>query len=267
MSTIKDETPVWALTIPGTHDTCARFGGDLVICQSLELPKQLEAGIRFLDIRTRHFNDCLPIHHGIVFQHKSFSSVLEDVVSFLSKHPTEFIIMQVQREYDSAGNTTEFDQLVRSVCMQFADHLAPGGPDGLTDPRTTTLKDVRGKLCIMQNYSGVSVPGAITGWSWVDQNEWDMGWDQIDEVKIPRIREHFDRAPAMEGVIRRNWLSAASASSWPHAVAKRTNQVGLDCLRAAPGSRGGLGIVVADFPGSELIEQCIRHSTETAAHY
>ena len=83
---------------------------------------------------------------------------------------------------------------------------------------------------------------------------------------FPRIREHFDWAPGADG-IRRNWLSAASASSWPHAVAKLTNKVGLECLQARPGCRNGLGIVIADFPGNDLIEHCIRHSTETASHF
>ena len=266
MSAIKDETPIWALTLPGSHDTCARFGGDLVICQSLELPAQLEAGIRFLDIRPRHFNNSLPIHHGIVYQNKSFTSVLEDVTAFLRQHPSEVILMQVQEEYESGGNTTKFDELVLSVCCRFGEFLAPGGSDGLTDSRTVTLRDVRGKIIVMQNYNGVSVPGAIARGNWNDQNEWDMTWDQIEGVKIPRIREHFDWSRGADG-IRRNWLSAASASSWPHAVAKLTNRVGLESLHALPPCRNGLGIVIADFPGSELVEQCIRHSTETARHF
>jgi 1-phosphatidylinositol phosphodiesterase len=267
MSTIKDETPIWALTIPGTHDTCARFGGDLVICQSLELPAQLEAGIRFLDIRTRHFNNSLPIHHGLVFQNKSFTSVMEDVTNFLRQHSTEFVFVQVQREYESAGNTTEFDALIHSVCDSFKDFLAPGGADGVLDPRSTTLGSVRGKLCIIQSYDGMSVPGSMKRWDCVDQNDWEMEWGDIESKKIPRIKEHFERVKGMDGCIRRNWLSAASASSWPHAVAKLTNQAGLDCLKGHECCRNGLGIIIADFPGSELIEHCIRHSRETASHF
>jgi 1-phosphatidylinositol phosphodiesterase len=267
MSTIKDETPIWALTIPGTHDTCARFGGDLVICQSLELPAQLEAGIRFLDIRTRHFNNSLPIHHGLVFQNKSFTSVMEDVTNFLRQHSTEFVFVQVQREYESAGNTTEFDALIHSVCDSFKAFLAPGGADGVLDPRSTTLGSVRGKLCIIQSYDGMSVPGSMKRWDCVDQNDWEMEWGDIESKKIPRIKEHFERVKGMDGCIRRNWLSAASASSWPHAVAKLTNQAGLDCLKGHECCRNGLGIIIADFPGSELIEHCIRHSRETASHF
>ena len=68
MGTVDESLPLWSLTIPGTHDTLARFGGDLAICQSLSLPEQLEAGVRFLDVRARHLKNKLPIHHGILYQ-------------------------------------------------------------------------------------------------------------------------------------------------------------------------------------------------------
>src|SRR5690606_14158510 len=53
------------LSIPGTHDTCAFYGGPLIACQRMPLKQQLEAGIRFLDIRCKNGDDKLYIYHGI----------------------------------------------------------------------------------------------------------------------------------------------------------------------------------------------------------
>ena len=47
-------------------------------------------------------------------------------MNFLHNHPTEFVLMHVQREHGSAGNTTEFDALDHDVCMGFKNFLAPG---------------------------------------------------------------------------------------------------------------------------------------------
>ncbi|MCR4594902.1 MAG: hypothetical protein K5761_07580, partial [Clostridiales bacterium] len=57
MSAIRGETKLTEITIPGTHDSCARkFKNDAFVssaakCQALNIPQQLDAGIRFLDIR------------------------------------------------------------------------------------------------------------------------------------------------------------------------------------------------------------------------
>ena len=50
-----------------------------------------------------------------------------------------------------------------SVCDSFKDFLASalGGTDGILDPKNTTLGSVRGKLCIIQSYDGMSVPQAL----------------------------------------------------------------------------------------------------------
>jgi hypothetical protein len=48
-------------------------------------------------------------------------------------------------------------------------------------------------------------------WDYVDQNDWKMEWGDIESKKI---EEHLERMKDIKGgCIRRNWLSAASASS------------------------------------------------------
>src|SRR6266540_4907287 len=68
MRWVPDSTPLSILSIPGTHDTMAHYGGPLVQTQSLPLREQLRAGIRSLDIRARHVEDTFLIYHGFIYQ-------------------------------------------------------------------------------------------------------------------------------------------------------------------------------------------------------
>ncbi|MEA2687549.1 MAG: 1-phosphatidylinositol phosphodiesterase, partial [Candidatus Eremiobacteraeota bacterium] len=45
------------LSIPGTHDTMAVYGGDAVAAQTMSLENQLKSGIRLIDIRCWHILD------------------------------------------------------------------------------------------------------------------------------------------------------------------------------------------------------------------
>ncbi|NEE58668.1 phospholipase, partial [Streptomyces sp. SID8455] len=49
MGGLPDGTALQRLTIPGTHDSGARFGGPWSECQNTTIAQQLESGIRFLD--------------------------------------------------------------------------------------------------------------------------------------------------------------------------------------------------------------------------
>lgn len=78
MGDIPDDARVTELSIPGTHDTCSvdgllGFGKT----QNLDLVDQLNAGIRFLDIRLSHYRDNLYVHHDVVHMGKSYADVLD----------------------------------------------------------------------------------------------------------------------------------------------------------------------------------------------
>ncbi len=57
---IDPQTALTSLTIPGTHDSGAN-GGPLIECQSWSIREQLDAGIRFLDVRCRHIQNTFAI--------------------------------------------------------------------------------------------------------------------------------------------------------------------------------------------------------------
>ena len=56
MSHIPNDKLISEISIPGTHDSAARFEdgiGSFIRCQDLTLTEQLNRGIRFFDIRQR----------------------------------------------------------------------------------------------------------------------------------------------------------------------------------------------------------------------
>ncbi|WP_233498140.1 phosphatidylinositol-specific phospholipase C domain-containing protein, partial [Listeria innocua] len=83
MSALPDTTNLASLSIPGTHDTMS-YNGDmtwtltkpLARTQKMSLYQQLEAGIRYIDIRAK---DNLKIYHGPIYLNASLSGVLETI--------------------------------------------------------------------------------------------------------------------------------------------------------------------------------------------
>ena len=63
MSNLPDDLILSDMSIPGTHDTMTSHSLKCVMTpgcntQNWQLEDQLKNGIRFLDIRLRHFKDC-----------------------------------------------------------------------------------------------------------------------------------------------------------------------------------------------------------------
>ncbi|MGW5532450.1 phosphatidylinositol-specific phospholipase C domain-containing protein, partial [Streptomyces xanthochromogenes] len=104
MSAIADDTPMQSITIPGTHESGARFPGlsaGFAQCQndSYTIAAQLRDGIRYLDIRCRNYGHSLLIHHGQVYQHASFEDCVRDCHDFLAGNPSETLFMRLKHEY------------------------------------------------------------------------------------------------------------------------------------------------------------------------
>lgn len=110
MASIDGEKFLHELSIPGTHDTGALIETvpRTAKCQNLTIEEQLQAGVRFLDIRCRHIGDAFVIHHGPVYQELNFTDVLQSVANFLQANPSETVIMSVKEEYTPEGNTRSF---------------------------------------------------------------------------------------------------------------------------------------------------------------
>ncbi len=188
MGEIPDDVLVTALSIPGTHDSgCIDGPLGFAKTQNLDLVEQLNAGIRFLDIRLAHYQDDLFVHHDVIYMGKTYKDVLKICSDFLVRHPSEAILMSVNEEGrfdDSLGdlapsevlgrlsrgeselsdNTRSFDdEFETQTCVQlgteppFYNYVAssPGGRSVTTAPAftsATTLGEVRGKIVLLRRF-------------------------------------------------------------------------------------------------------------------
>ena len=104
MKFVPDGQKLHGMTIPGTHDSyaihCAPggIGCEWARCQNWDVPKQLEMGVRFFDVRLRPFNDLFTIHHGAVYMKRVFGTVLDHFKSFLQRNPSETILVSHCKE-------------------------------------------------------------------------------------------------------------------------------------------------------------------------
>src|SRR5262245_61043075 len=108
-----DNLSLSQLSIPGTHDTMTYLLGGLlptVRNQTMPLTEQLNAGIRFIDIRVGPgFSGDLGLYHADVNLVGSFNKdVVATCENFLTAHPNETIVMAIHLEsgydYDSVWN-------------------------------------------------------------------------------------------------------------------------------------------------------------------
>jgi 1-phosphatidylinositol phosphodiesterase len=201
MRDIPDETPVTALSIPGTHNS-ACIGGPLGFgqTQNLDLSHQLIAGIRFIDLRLAHYQDNLFVHHDVVHMEKCYADVLEICSDFLRQFPSEAIFMSVKDEdrVDSglgrlapsevfgknrgdpaswAIRSDSFEEVFKAKTWQHVDDASlfynfasplPGDGSEATAPALTsdtTLEDIRGKIVLLRRFEGSDDVGLdLTYW-------------------------------------------------------------------------------------------------------
>ncbi|MFJ7062362.1 phosphatidylinositol-specific phospholipase C [Streptomyces microflavus] len=252
MGGLPDATSLQRLTIPGTHDSGARFGGPWSECQNTTIAQQLESGIRFLDVRCRITGGSFAIHHGAAFQNMMFGDVLVACWNFLAARPSETVLMRVKQEYSS-----ESDASFRAV---FDDYLDARGWRSLfrLDSTLPTLGGARGKVVLLADNGGL--PGVRYG----DPAVFDIQDDYMAEpfAKYPKIEAQFRKAAQQPGKFFMNYVSTAALMP-PRWNADRLNpQVHSFLERSETAGWTGLGIVPLDYPNQRggLVESLIRHN-------
>ncbi|MFJ6935175.1 phosphatidylinositol-specific phospholipase C [Streptomyces sp. NPDC101132] len=252
MGALADATPLRRMTIPGTHDSGARYGGLYVACQNTTIAEQLSYGIRFLDVRCRVTGGSFAIHHGAYYQNLMFGDVLVACRDFLAAHPRETVLMRLKQEYSE-----ESDATFRAV---FDDYLDRRGwrPLFRIDPALPDLGGARGKVVLLADNAGL--PGVRYG----SADVFDIQDDYMAEpfAKRTRIEDHFRKAVREPGKLFVNYTSTAALLP-PRWNSDRLNpQVHAFVDGAEMAGRTGLGIVPMDFPNtrSGLVDALLRHN-------
>jgi 1-phosphatidylinositol phosphodiesterase len=258
MARLADDAPLSGITIPGTHDSGARFGGvapvvDFVTalwvqCQNWTVTQQLNAGIRFLDVRCHAEPDgTLRIHHQFIDEQVSLTDVLRECVAFLAANPTEALLMRVQQEISTTPEpkfVAAFDRHVREADAD--DRLYRG-------PMIPQLQPVRGRIVLMPN----KLP-SLGGIGWDSplvsiEDDWDMGYlTPVDAIerKWQSIVRSLDAAATTTDKITISFVSANGAVVPPRFVTDILNprlQQEAALREGAAKDGRSLGAVLIDF--------------------
>ena len=259
MGAVDEQTSLSALSIPGTHESCARHEPlpGTAKCQSLGLGDQLEAGVRYLDIRCRHFHDHFEIHHDLVYQDMTFDDVLGEVIPFLDAHRSETVIMSIKEEYKADRNTRSFEDT-------FASYVAKAPARWYLDRAVPSLAAARGKIVLLRRF-GAEHTGGLNARPWGDKATFSVDNDahlrvqdryevKSNDDKWAAIDSLFDEAKTGdEKTLFLNYTSGYKPQLFgiPNIgkVADAINPKLDDYFVAAP--KGRYGVVAMDFVNRE----------------
>lgn len=273
MSEIPDDTHLKMLTIPGTHDSGARFGTPIAECQTMKIREQLDAGIRFFDIRCKLKNGKLKIYHSITYQYLDLDDVLSDCTDFLSVNEGETIIMSIRNENDGASQEERiaFSAKVDEYISNTADYWYLGNS-------FPTLGEARKKIILFRRYI-YSDKGINVSSGWADKATFTIGDVRVqDEYNVPTLKAIPQKWNAVEALLDEavggsedmmyvNFCSGGSALAYPIHVAKGNlfNKGVLDYLGKYLDNTSfpaRMGCVVMDFPTTEIIDSLIESNFE-----
>lgn len=178
MGHLKNESPLSALSIPGTHNSPTCYTAlPSVRCQAVSPKVQLENGVRFFDIRVQPENPEIPSKDGLILVHsvfpisltgnKYFRDLVNDVTAFLDRNPSETVIMSLKREGIGKASDEQLSKILH-------DHYFCDANRWFTENRIPTLGEVRSKIVIIRRFRiDDSLKGEHNGSGWcIDAESW-----------------------------------------------------------------------------------------------
>jgi len=135
------------IIMPGTHQsasfTITSCCDCLGICQFSSIRGQLDAGVRFMDIRVGSWNqDCageVYYGHGPLLRGGRFPEPFEDLTDWLKEHPNELVIIELK----TSGNAKPSEDQMKLFIELAEEHLKPFAMDPQDDITEVTLGEAR----------------------------------------------------------------------------------------------------------------------------
>lgn len=278
MASIPDHVPLSELSIPGTHDTMTyAIGSEHLECQNWNLSVQLDAGLRYFDIRARLQDDQLQIYHADGYTGFSFVDVLLAMFEFLDANPSEAIVMRLKQEGPPIGrkNTISFEDAF-NLYRQKDPLTSTGAVDHLFAYNRTaplpTLGQVRSRIFLLQQFPDKHGPYGL---------EWEGSQMSLEDYwVVPDIYHLADKWTAIRGALE---LAATAARDNSRLfLAHVSASIGVLPIEAAAGpmnrtvvgmndmtgqwvedfgenpNTARTGIVIFDFPGKRLVDAVLR---------
>ncbi len=281
MNFVSSRKKLSELTIPGTHDTGTWKIGGLYHCQDRNLNDQLEAGIRFLDIRLKPSgkNDELEVWHGGSGNaHLNFRNDIVGVCrDFLTRNPSETIVMSIKDESQTYVREEAFYNRLHKDMHSFG-HLF------YLEDKIPCLNEVRGRIVFLRRCWANKPEGIDVTGRWPDggnhkngTGSWTNGAgipitvqdkysgflsvkknDKFKDHVKPLLEEAAKGADRLYINFASGVLDGGGSSAFPpKSLAEVTNRLLLEYLNANPQLR--YGIIAMDFPELEpaLIKKLI----------
>lgn len=174
MANLPDNIYMSQLSMPGTHDAGTYEASNISTAktQTLSIMSQLSAGIRVLDFRPSWCEDEDPtdfsIAHGLVRLNMTFDEVMNNAVTWLANHPTEFILIKLKNESKNHVSSSKNNRCFEGWKKNIRNRLIKVNHEYLImdfNPKMT-LGEARGKLLFMSRdeYDGGWIGCKISGW-------------------------------------------------------------------------------------------------------
>lgn len=261
MSKLNSALHLDQINMVGTHDTGTYYASGVEKCyaktQTLTTAEQLYAGVRYLDVRCHHISNMFTIHHGAFYMNLYFRDLLEDCISFLTRNPTETIIMQIKEEHSDADKNTN----TRSFYETLKVYIDQAPSLWYLNENIPTLEQVKGKIVLVRRFglAGANDPNNLGIYAdFKDNATFTTGHLRIqDEYKYKSIDskwQAFSKLMAEAANKDKNtalwFINFASAAGTPvvdptpESIAKEINNK----LTSAITAQRFLGTVVMDFP-------------------
>ncbi|CAC5359193.1 plc [Mytilus coruscus] len=188
--------------------------GDIIWswCQSLSLSIQLKIGIRFFDIRCRHFKNGLPIHHGQFYENCNFADCMNTMTSFVKSHPSEVLLVRVKEEYKAAKCTRTFCETVWLTFQNYRENI-------WLEENIPSIKEVRGKIIILRDFTRENNPIGIPYASLDIEDYWKaFSYNE----KWRRVKAHLDDTRSTtDNPIHITFNSCTMGVNAPREIARR----------------------------------------------
>jgi len=184
MTGLPDDRPLTRLSIPGSHDSGARYSaGDLSgKCQDSSILEQLNYGVRFFDVRLYNYNDSLLVCHGFIDENLSLSSFVASVRVFLLAHPKEGVLASIKHENYDQGASKDFETLLQEEIAKNPTFWQTGRD------LPANLGAIRGKITLISRYEkntiGLDAYGD-EGW------QSDFGTSTTFTLNHFRVQDHY----------------------------------------------------------------------------
>lgn len=194
MSHLPSATLMSAITIPGTHDSAAyTYSWPFIATQTLDITAQLNAGIRYFDLRCGLRNNILEMVHGQALLNLRLDQVLSDMYAWLAAHPSEALVAQIKRDRKDESSTLHFAQAITQILAATPNHWR-------TANTTPLLGELRGRIQLFRRFE--SSPAHPLGAYGLDVSHWPDNPDRPFTIHTPQnvhltVQDHYSFPDAL----------------------------------------------------------------------